>query len=83
MNTRNGNKGFEDSDSRFAGMIKGVVVCLLMVGAVVVGSGMHRQGAIVAEASAATATDAGVRADYFPAQFPAPQGAPEPHIEAF
>ena len=81
MTTR--NKGFGDSESRFAGIVRGVVVCALLVGAVLVGAGMHRHGAIVPEASAAMATDDAARDGYFPAQFPAPQGAPEAHIEAF
>lgn len=84
MNTNDPrNNGFEDSESRFAGLVKGAIVCLLMVGAVVVGLGMHRQGAIAADASARETIDDGFRTGYFPAQFPAPQGAPEPHIEAF
>jgi hypothetical protein len=37
------NNGFEGSESRFAGVVKGVVVCLLMAGAVLVGSGMQRR----------------------------------------
>lgn len=81
MNTLDGNKGIEDS--RFAGIVKGVVVGLLMVGAVVVGSGMNRQAAIAADATVATAADDAQRAGYFPARFPAPQGAAEPHVEAF
>ena len=51
------NNGFEGSESRFAGMVKGAVVCLLMAGAVLVGSGMHRDGAIAADVQAPVATE--------------------------
>jgi hypothetical protein len=76
-----------DSDARstgtLAGVVRGAVLGALMVGAVLVGSGMNREGVVVKEASAAALTDRAAPAGYFPAQFPAPQGAPEPHIEAF
>ncbi len=75
------NNGFEGSESRFAGVVKAVVVCLLMAGAVLVGSGMNRQNAIAADAMAPAVTDENSSSGYFPALFPAPQGAPEPHIE--
>jgi hypothetical protein len=81
MNTRKNE--FEAQESRFAGMVKAAVVCLLMAGAVLVGSGMHREGAIAADASAPVVTNDASSAGYFPAQFPAPQGAPEPHIATF
>ena len=77
------NNGFEGSESRFAGLVKGVVVCLLMAGAVLVGSGMHRDGAIAADASTPVVTNDAASSGYFPAQFPAPQGAPEPMIATF
>jgi hypothetical protein len=77
------NNGFEGSESRFSGMVKGAVVCLLMAGAVLVGSGMHRDGAIAADAQAPVATDDASSSGYFPAQFPAPQGEPEPLIATF
>jgi len=77
------NNGFEGSESRFAGMVKAAVVCLLMAGAVLVGSGMHREGAIAADAQAPVATDDASSSGYFPAQFPAPQGEPEPLIATF
>jgi len=80
MNTP--NNGFEGSESRFAGLVKGAVVCLLMAGAVLVGSGMHRDGAIAAHATAPVVTN-DASSGYFPAQFPAPQGAPEPQIATF
>jgi hypothetical protein len=77
------NNGFEGSESRFAGAVKVIVVCLLMAGAVLVGSGMHRDGAIAADAKAPVVTNDASSSGYFPAQFPAPQGAPEPHIPTF
>ena len=81
MNTRKNE--FEAQESRFAGMVKAAVVCLLMAGAVLVGSGMHREGAIAADAQAPVATDDASSSGYFPAQFPAPQGEPEPLIATF
>jgi hypothetical protein len=77
------NNGFEGSESRFAGLVKGVVVCLLMAGAVLIGSGMHRDGAIAADGKAPVATNDASWSGYFPAQFPAPQGAPEAPIPSF
>jgi hypothetical protein len=85
MNTM--NSGFEGQENRIGGVVKGAVVCLLMAGAVLVGSGMNRQGAIAADAAAPAATastiDEAWTSGYFPALFPAPQGAPEPHIAQF
>lgn len=81
MNTRDNE--FEGSGSRFAGMVKAVLLCLLMAGAVLVGSGMNRENAIAADAVAPAVTDENWTSGYFPALFPAPQGAPEPHIEQF
>jgi hypothetical protein len=76
-----------NSDARstgtLAGVVRGAVVCALMVGAVLVGSGMNREGVLVKEAGAAALADSAAPAGYFPTQFPAPQGVPEPHIEAF
>ena len=81
MNARDNE--FEGSGSRFAGMVKAAVLCLLMAGAVLVGSGMNRENAIAADAVAPAVTDENWTSGYFPALFPAPQGAPEPHIEQF
>jgi len=77
------NSGFEGQESRLAGVVKGAVVCLLMAGAVLVGSGMNRQGAIAADAGTPVATRDAPASDYFPAQFPAPEGAPEAPIATF
>ena len=55
-----------------------------MAGAVLVGSGMHRQNAVAADAPQAPATtDEAWTSGYFPAQFPAPQGAPEEPLATF
>ena len=77
------NTGFEGQESRLAGVVKGAVVCLLMAGAVLVGSGMNRQGAIAADANAPVSTTDTSSSGYFPAQFPAPEGAPEAPIATF
>lgn len=81
MNTR--NHELEGPESRLAGLVKGAIVCLLIFGAVVVGSGMQRQNAIAADAPASAAADENWTTGYFPALFPAPQGAVEPHIDQF
>ena len=80
----NGTLHNESSNGRLAGVVKGAIVCLLMAGAVLVGSGMHRQSAVAADAPQAPATtDEAWTSGYFPAQFPAPQGAPEAPIATF
>jgi len=82
MNTL--NKGFESSNGRLAGVVKGAVVALLMAGAVLVGSGMHRENAVAADTSPAPATtDETYTSGYFPAQFPAPVGLPEEPLATF
>jgi len=85
MNTmNNGTLHNESSNGRLAGVVKGAIVCLLMAGAVLVGSGMHRQSAVAADApQAPAAADEAWTSGYFPAQFPAPQGAPEAPIATF
>jgi hypothetical protein len=78
------NNGFEGSNGRLAGAVKGAVIALLMAGAVLVGSGMHRQSAVAADTPQAPATtDEAWTSGYFPAQFPAPQSAPEEPIATF
>ena len=81
------NTGFEGQEGRLAGVVKGAVVCLLMAGAVLVGSGMNRQGAVAADATpettASAATDEARTGGYFPAQFPVPEGAPEAPLATF
>ena len=82
MNTL--NNGLEGSNSRFAGVVKGAVVALLMAGAVLLGSGMHLQSAVAADIAQAPATSGQAwTSGYFPAQFPAPQGAPEAPMATF
>ncbi len=85
MNTmNNGTLNNEGSDGRLAGVVKGAIVALLMAGAVLVGSGMHRENAVAADAPPAPATaDEAWTSGYFPAQFPAPQGAPEEPLATF
>jgi hypothetical protein len=87
MNMNMPNSGSEGQESRLAGVVRGAVVCLLMAGAVLVGSGMNRQGAVAADATPETtapaATDEARIGGYFPAQFPAPEGAPEAPIATF
>lgn len=81
MNTL--NDGFQGADGRLAGVVKGAIVCLLLAGAVLVGSGMNRDGAHAADAPAPAAADENWTIGYFPALFPAPQGAAEEPIATF
>ena len=84
MNTL--KQGFEGQENRFAAVVKGAIVCMLMGGAVLIGSGMHRQGAVAAdvqEAAAPAPAEEAWTSGYFPGLFPAPQGQPEPHIAQF
>ncbi|HTO48016.1 MAG TPA: hypothetical protein VML91_10275 [Burkholderiales bacterium] len=85
MNTMNNDTlKNEGSDGRLAGVVKAAIVCLLMAGAVLIGSGMHRESAVAADAPQAPATtDEAWTSGYFPAEFPAPQGAPEEPLPTF
>lgn len=83
MNTLDSSKGCEEAGGRMAGLVKAAAVGLLMVGAVVVGSGMNRHEAVAADAAPVLSPEEAFRAGYFPAQFPAPEGAPAAHVEAF
>ena len=83
MNKRDTDNGFENGENRLAGIARGIVVGILMVGAVVIGSGMHRHSAVAADTDMAVQADDALASGYYPAQFPAPQGLPEPHIQAF
>jgi hypothetical protein len=77
------NDGFESSPGRLAGVVKAAIVCLLMAGAVLIGAGMKRDGALAADAPAPAAADENWTSGHFPALFPAPQGAPEEPIAMF
>jgi hypothetical protein len=77
MNTRMKSEGSEMTLA-----IKAGIACAIVVG-LLVAAGTQGQGGVVQEATAAVQTDDGYTNGYFPAQFPAPQGPIEPHIEAF
>jgi hypothetical protein len=62
------------------------IACLIAVGLLLITAGTPGELGVVREAIAAVTAQAeedGYRQGYFPAQFPAPQGEAQPHIEAF
>ncbi len=72
----------QQRETTFARRMATALMCAVAVGVLLGGIAMRDDGGLVQEAVAAPAADAGERG-HFPAQFPAPRGAPEPHIEAF
>jgi hypothetical protein len=81
------NNRLDGAQSQLVSLMKGIGFCLLMAGAVLVGSGMNRPDAIAADAAPAAtapvAADEAWTSGYFPATFPVPASAPEPLIEQF
>jgi hypothetical protein len=74
----------EAPDPSLARWVMTGMTAAVVLAAVVIGAGTRDGSGVVAEATAAPPTAAaGYRDDYFPSQFPSPEGPPEPHIEAF
>lgn len=74
------SQDFEGSNKAFARSAKTGVAAAAVVAALLVGA---TWGDGSSEAAARIQTDDGYLTGYFPAQFPAPAGPIEPHIEAF
>jgi len=79
MSTR--SQDFEGSDKAFARGVKTGVAAAAVVGLFLVGATWG--DGFVNEAAVRIQSDDGYPTGYFPAQFPAPAGPIEPHIEAF
>ena len=78
MNTRTKSEGSEITLAGKAG-----IVCAILVGVLLIAAGTQGEHGVVQQATAAVQADDGYATGYFPAQFPAPQGPIEPHIDAF
>jgi hypothetical protein len=64
--------------------VRAAVLGAVVVGILLIAVGTQGGGAaVMAEATAAAQTAVARQYEYFPANFPAPQGPVEPHIEAF
>ena len=59
------------------------VVGAIAVGILLIAAGTQGGAGAATEATAAAQPADGYRQDYFPANFPSPEGPVEPHIEAF
>ncbi|MET0680222.1 MAG: hypothetical protein ABWZ41_04400 [Burkholderiales bacterium] len=77
MNIRHKHEG-PDTRSVMAAVLGAVAIGVLLVAA-----GTQGGAGVMAEATAAAQTAVARQYEYFPANFPAPQGPVEPHIEAF
>jgi hypothetical protein len=74
---------FEGPEMEFARSVKAAVLGAIAVGILLIAAGTQGDAGIVAEATAAAQSAWGKQYEYFPANFPSPEGPPEPHVEAF
>jgi hypothetical protein len=80
MITRNSKLPITGPEADFARLVKSAIAGAFAAGVLLVGACSDGVPQIVSQAFAApVATEVA----YFPTQFPAPEGAPAPHIEAF
>ncbi len=64
--------------------VRAAVLGAVVVGILLIAVGTQGGGAaVMTEATAAAQTAVARQYEYFPANFPSPQGPVEPHIEAF
>jgi hypothetical protein len=71
----------DQQETTFTRRMAVAIMCALALGVLATAVSTDKGTGIVQEATAASQADDGH--GYFPAQFPAPQGVPEAHIEAF
>jgi len=74
---------YEGPEMEFARAVKAAVLGAVVVGILLIAAGTQGDAGIVAEATAAAQSAWGKQYEYFPANFPSPEGPPEPHVEAF
>jgi len=81
MNSRH---KFEGQEMEFARSVKAAVLGAVVVGILLIAAGTQGGAGVVTDATAAAQpAQATSQYEYFPANFPSPQGPVEPHIEAF
>ncbi|HTO48015.1 MAG TPA: hypothetical protein VML91_10270 [Burkholderiales bacterium] len=80
MNSRH---KFEGPEMEFARSVKAAVLGAVAVGILLIAAGTQGGAGVVGDATAAAQPAQATRYEYFPANFPAPEGPVEPHIEAF
>ncbi|MCU0896641.1 MAG: hypothetical protein MUC55_03980 [Burkholderiales bacterium] len=66
-------------EADLARRVKAATAALVVLAMMFIAAGPGADVDVIQPAQAATAQDEG----YFPARFPAPEGEPEPHVEAF
>ena len=74
---------YEGPEMEFARSVKAAVLGAVAVGILLIAAGTQGGAGVVTEATAAAQSADGYRHEYFPANFPSPEGPVEPHIEAF
>lgn len=81
MNVRRSKPSYNGPEADLARSIKAGIACIFAVGLLSLGACSDGGPAVIKDAVAANPESA--LAQYFPTQFPAPEGVPEPHVEAF
>jgi hypothetical protein len=74
---------YEGPEMEFARSVKAAILGAIAVGILLIAAGTQGDAGVVTEATAAAQPAGGDRHEYFPANFPSPEGPAEPHIEAF
>jgi hypothetical protein len=74
---------YEGPEMEFARSVKAAVLGAIAVGILLIAAGTQGGAGVVTEATAAAQPADGHPHEYFPANFPSPEGPAEPHIEAF
>jgi len=79
----NNRHGFEGPEMEFARSVKTAVLGAVVVGILLIAAGTQGGAGMVGDAGAAAQPATAQSYEYFPANFPSPEGPIEPHIEAF
>jgi hypothetical protein len=74
---------YEGPEMELARSVKAAVLGAVAVGILLIAAGTQGGAGVVSEATAAAQRAYAAQYEYFPANFPAPEGPVEPHIEAF
>lgn len=81
MNIRTGKTSYEGQEGQVARVVNAAIGGVIALGLLALVATAPGEKSMVPAAQAAQG--AVVEAGYFPAHFPAPEGAPEPHAQAF